>query len=87
MSDLLKKQLETIISVITPKDLARRVERLVNSDNLAYLEAIIQICNDLDIDPEDMAKNILGPLKDKLRAEAQRNNILPRPNTLFYNEQ
>jgi hypothetical protein len=50
---------------------------------LSYLEAILQICADLDLEPEDIAKMVTGPLKDKLEAEAQRNNILPKPNSLY----
>ncbi len=72
-----------IIPVITQRDLALKAESLVNTDHLTYLEAIIQICDELDVDPEDIAKMVVGPLKDKLEAEAQRANILPKPNSLF----
>jgi uncharacterized protein YdhG (YjbR/CyaY superfamily) len=72
-----------IIPVISKQELALKAERLVQSDKLTYLEAIIQICDELDVDPEDMAKMVVGPLKDKLEAEAQRANILPKPNSLF----
>jgi hypothetical protein len=72
-----------IIPVINKNELALRVEGLVQSDKLTYLEAIIHVCDDLDIDPEDIAKIVVGPLKDKLEAEAQRANILPKPNSLF----
>lgn len=72
-----------ITPVITKQELTTRTERLVRSDGLSYLEAIIQICSELDLEPEDIAKMVTGPLKDKLEAEAQRRNILPKPNTLF----
>lgn len=79
---------ETILitPIITKQELTIRTERLVRSDGLSYLEAIIQICADLDVDPEDIAKMVTGPLRDKLEAEAQRNNILPKPNSLFDDE-
>lgn len=75
-----------ITPVITKQELAIHAERLVRSDGLSYIEAIIHICNELDIDPEDIAKMVTGPLRDKLEAEAQRANILPKPNSLFDDE-
>lgn len=72
-----------ITPAITRQELAERAELLVLSDGLTYIEAIIQICDDLDVDPEDIAKMVTGALRDKLEAEAQRNNILPKPNSLY----
>lgn len=79
---LLKKEESSIIPVITKQELATRAELLVRSDNLSYIEAIIHICDELDLDPEDIAKMVTGPLKDKVEAEAQRNNVLPKSNTV-----
>jgi len=45
---------------------------------MSYTEAIIDICRDKEIDPEDIAKIIRGPLKDKLEAEAMERNIIKR---------
>jgi hypothetical protein len=50
---------------------------------MTYLESIIHICDDTGIDAEDIAKIVTGSLREKLEAEARRNNILPRINTLF----
>ena len=71
------------IVVLTTEELSRRVERLVSKDHMTYLESIIHICDDTGIDAEDMAKIVTGSLREKLEAESQRNNILPKPNTLF----
>lgn len=77
-----RKKEALIEPVITKQELAIRAERLVRSDCLTYIEAVIQICNDLDVDPEDIAKMVVGPLKDKIENEAMKNNILPRSNTM-----
>lgn len=72
--------------VITKDELLRKTEFLVKNDGLSYVEAIIHICHDLDIDPEDIAKIIPPPLKEKLLVEAQRNHNVPCENktgTLF----
>jgi uncharacterized protein YdhG (YjbR/CyaY superfamily) len=74
---------EDLVPVLTKEQLSARVERLVNEDHITYLEAIIQICDETEIDPDDMAALVVGSLKDKLEAEAQRNNILPKPSSLF----
>jgi hypothetical protein len=62
--------------VIDIKRLHERVQKYVIKDNMSYTEAIIEVCEQLDIEPQDMAKIIKGPLKDKLAAEAQDRNII-----------
>lgn len=71
------------VVALTTQQLSARVEKLVSRDHMTYLESIIHICDDTGIDAEDMAKIVTGSLREKLEAEAQRNNILPRINTLF----
>jgi len=45
---------------------------------------IIEICEQMEIDPEDMAKIVKGPLKSKLQVEAMDRNIIKRTtSTLF----
>tara|TARA_B110000495_G_C22406328_1_gene258946 strand:+ start:120 stop:356 length:237 start_codon:yes stop_codon:yes gene_type:complete len=73
-----------VTPVITTQALAIRAETLVRTDNLSYVEAIVQICDDLDLEPEELGKIVKGPLKDKLKAEAIRNHVLPgNTNTLY----
>jgi len=66
---------------ITKEELILKTESLVLKDKIEYAQAICQICLELELDPEDVAKLISGPLKTKLKVEAQKNNILPRSNT------
>jgi len=42
------------------------------------VEAVVHICEELGVEPEDIAKLITGSLKAKLESEAQRNFLLPR---------
>jgi hypothetical protein len=46
------------------------------------MEAILDICEENDLEPEDISKYISGIIKDKLEAEARSLNFLPRLNTL-----
>lgn len=67
--------------IITPEILAERAEALVIKDQITYIEAIVAIADDLDVEPEDLGKLVKGPLKDKVEAEAQRAQLLPRSKT------
>mgnify|MGYP003352609821 CR=1 FL=1 len=42
------------------------------------MDAIIQYCNEIDIDVEAIAKLINQPLKDKIEVEAEEHNYLKR---------
>jgi precorrin-4 methylase len=74
---------ESIIPILTKADLISQAESLVRTESMGYAEAIIHICDTKGIDPEDISKLVGGSLKEKLKAEAQRNNLLPKPNSLF----
>ena len=69
----------------TQKSLAERVCMLVLKDGLKYSEALLEICEENEIDPHDIAKLVKGPLKKKLEVEAMKNNVIPNTigNTLY----
>ena len=73
--------IKAIELAITKEDLITQTEKLVRKDDITYVQAICQICEDLELDPEDVAKIITGPLRTKLKVEAQNNNVLPKTNT------
>ena len=80
----MSKQKVTIKPSITKEELRLQVEKLVAHDGMTYTEAIIEICERKEIDPEDMAKLVKGPLKNKLEVEAMDRNIIKRTTgTLF----
>ena len=79
-----KKQPVVIKPSITKEESRLQVEKLVAHDNMTYTDAIIEICERKQIDPEDMAKLVKGPLKLKLEVEAMDRNIIKRTTeTLF----
>jgi hypothetical protein len=75
--------LEAIVKTLNKEDLIVETERLVRVEGMQYVEAIVHLCETRGIDPEDISHLIIGSLKEKLRAEAQRNHILPKPPSLF----
>jgi hypothetical protein len=46
------------------------------------MEAVIAVCQDNEVEIEDVRKFITPIVKDKIQAEAMRLNFLPRQNTL-----
>ena len=46
------------------------------------MDAILHICEQNMIEPEDVKKYLAGPIVEKLEAEAMNLNFLPRGNTL-----
>jgi hypothetical protein len=74
---------DAIKPAITKEKLIELTELHVSRDGMGYSESIIQICEDNDLDPIDVAKLVNGSLKEKVRAEAERNNIFYRPNSLY----
>jgi hypothetical protein len=57
----------------------------VMNEGLKHSEAIIEVCEEYNIEPEDIAKIINGPLKERLKIEAMKHNVIPNTmgNTLF----
>lgn len=79
----MKSKIKNILKLaITKEELIIKTERIVRIDNITYMDAIIHICEEYEIDPEDMAKLVKGPLKSKLEVEARRLNHLPKLNTI-----
>ena len=78
------KEKIVITPVITKEQLRFEVDKLVYGDGMTYVESIIEICERMEIDPEDMAKLVKGPLKSKLEVEAMDRNIIKRTTTELY---
>ena len=80
----MSKEKIIIKPAITKEQLRFEVEKLVYGDGMSYTESIIEICEQKEIDPEDMAKLVKGPLKSKLEVEAMYRNIIKRTTTTLY---
>ena len=67
---------------LTKSNFSKLIENTVKETKLSYMDAIIEVCDNKDIDLEDVRKYISPVIKEKLEAEAMRLNFLPRQNTL-----
>jgi hypothetical protein len=72
---------ELPIKVLSKQEFAMQIERRVQRKEMGYLEAIIDYCDDHGFEADDIYKLVVGSLKEKLEAEAQRNNLLPKTST------
>ena len=69
---------------LTKSKFSKLVEAVVINKSLSYMDAILHLCEENDIDPEDVRKFISPIIKDKLEAEAMSLNYLPKQNTLTF---
>jgi len=68
--------------IANPKKFMREIEIYVQRYEISYLEAIMQYCDDNDVEIESVPKLVGNPLKEKLEAEAIELNFLPKTGTL-----
>ena len=61
---------------------SKLIEATVAEKTIGYMEAILLVCSDNNIEPEDVKKFISPVIKGKIEAEAMGLNYLPRLNTL-----
>lgn len=66
----------------TKKSFSELIEKRVKDDRSSYLEAIIDVCKEKMIDPEDIVKLLSNPIKAKLEAEGMNLGYLKRSNEL-----
>jgi len=63
-------------NILTKGEVTRLVEGLVRTEKMSYMEAVLHICKEKEIDPLDIGKVIDKPIKSKIEAEAQSLNML-----------
>tara|TARA_B100000614_G_C14535919_1_gene488361 strand:- start:282 stop:518 length:237 start_codon:yes stop_codon:yes gene_type:complete len=61
---------------------SKMIEESVVQKKLSYMDAILDICEKNDIEPEDVRKFVSPIIRDKLEAEAMSLNLLPKTNSL-----
>lgn len=70
------------ISLLTSGTGARfchEVEEIVKKHEIGYLEAVIQLCERRNIEPESAAKLLSKPIIEKIQIEGQEMHLLPQP--------
>jgi hypothetical protein len=67
---------------LTKSKFSKMIEEAVVQKKLSYMDAILDICEKNNIEPEDVRKFVSPIIKDKLEAEAMSLNLLPKTNSL-----
>ena len=62
----------------------KMIENKVLDTKQSYMDAVIDLCDKLDIDPIDVKKFISPVIQGKIEAEAMMLNLIPRQNTLSF---
>jgi len=76
MENELEKVLES--KFFCPSRFAQEIESLVTEQKTSYIDAIVNFCEQNNIDLESVPKLISKPLKEKLKCEATELNFLKR---------
>jgi len=60
------------------------VENKVLDTKQSYMDAVLDLCDKLDIDPIDVKKFVSPIIQSKIEAEAMTLNLIPKQNTLSF---
>lgn len=66
----------------SPNEFSLHIEERVLREKIGYMDAVIQYCNEIDIDIEAVAGLINKSLKDKIRVEAEEQNYIRKQGKL-----
>ncbi|MAG28380.1 hypothetical protein CMI47_22875 [Candidatus Pacearchaeota archaeon] len=56
----------------------KRIEDLVINDNIGYIDAVLIVCEEYDIEPNIASKFLSKPIVEKLESEAREYNMFPK---------
>jgi hypothetical protein len=62
----------------SPNEFSLYIEEKVTKEKIGYMDAIIQYCEEIDIDIESISKLVNQSLKDKVQNEAEEQNYIKR---------
>ncbi len=65
------------------KTFSKKVEERVLKTGDGYMDTINPLCEEMEIEPELVAKYLSKPIIEKIRVEAENVNLLPRTPKLF----
>jgi len=68
--------------MLSKQKFTRMIQDTVARTKLSHIDAIVHICEENNLEIEDVKKYISDPIKEKLEDEARRLNFLPRGNEL-----
>lgn len=70
--------------MLTKNKFSKMVEETVRFKSTSYMDAILMICEENNIEIDDIKKFISPVIKNKLEVEAQKLNFIPKNNSLTF---
>jgi|TARA_B110000467_G_C18265799_1_gene449178 hypothetical protein len=70
------------VEFLTKSKFTKLIEKSVIDKRHSYIDAVVDLCEGMKMDPADVKKFISPVIEDKIEAEARRLNYLPRGNML-----
>ena len=67
---------------LTKSKFTKLIEKTVAELKIPYMDAIIKVCENNEIEIDDVKKFVSPVIKDKLEAEAMELNLLPKKNSI-----
>jgi|TARA_Y100000034_G_scaffold62882_1_gene76153 hypothetical protein len=67
---------------VTPKQFALLIEKRASQKKITHMDAILDYCQEKEIEPDQVKHLINRNLKEKIKANAQDLNFLPKEATL-----
>ena len=67
---------------MTPKQFALLIEKRASQKKISHMDAVLDYCNEKEIEPDQITHLINRALKDKIKMNAQDLNFLPKTATL-----
>jgi hypothetical protein len=65
----------------TEHSFSKKIEKLVIEKNISYIDAILSICEEEQLEPDSVTSLLSIPIKERLMIEGQELNILKKGNT------
>ena len=65
----------------TEHTFSKRIETLVIQNQISYIDAVLSICEEEDLEPDSVSTLLSTPIKESLKVEGQELNIIKKGNT------
>ena len=64
--------------MLTKTKFTKMINKVVIEKRMSYMDAVVYLCEQNNIEIEDVKKYITPTIREKIEAEAQRLNFLPK---------
>jgi len=73
---VVQEEKEIVTTIMTKKRFSTMIEKKVKEFSMPYIDAVLGVCEDRELQPEDVARLISPQIKEKIEAEAIRVNAI-----------